>query len=237
MFSYDIIQKFNKTEIDIYKFVMAHIETIPYMSIRELSSSVHVSTATILRFCDKTGCNGYKNFKQTLKESLCERNETDMGNDLEELLNYFGRINTHSFEEKIERGAFLIRKADKVIFIGGGSSGTLARYGARYFSNLGKFSIGLEDTCYPIMKSVEDAVSVIVLSVSGETREIIDLIDRFKINKSNILSITNESDSTIAKMSDWNISYDMSMHKANGGYNATTQVPVLFLIEALARRL
>jgi hypothetical protein len=38
-------------------------------------------------------------------------------------------------------------------------------------------------------------------------------------------------------MSDWNISYNLNMHKVNGGYNATTQVPVLFLIEALARRI
>ncbi|MDD3417885.1 MAG: hypothetical protein PHY47_28500 [Lachnospiraceae bacterium] len=63
------------------------------------------------------------------------------------------------------------------------------------------------------------------------------MINRFKINKCNILSITNQSKCTISQMSDWNISYNMDMHEANGGYNATTQVPVLFIIEALAGRL
>jgi hypothetical protein len=38
-------------------------------------------------------------------------------------------------------------------------------------------------------------------------------------------------------MSDWNISYNMNMQRVNGGYNATSQVPVLFLIEVLARRI
>ena len=78
---------------------------------------------------------------------------------------------------------------------------------------------------------------VIALSVTGETKEVVDLLNRFKISNCNILSITNQSNSTIAKISDWNISYNMDMLRTNGGYNATTQVPVLFLIETLARRL
>lgn len=78
---------------------------------------------------------------------------------------------------------------------------------------------------------------VIALSVTGETKEVVDLLNRFKTSRCNILSITNQSNSTIAQISDWNISYNMEMISVNGGYNATSQVPVLFLIETLARRL
>lgn len=237
MFSYDNIQKFNETEIQIYKFIVDNGEKIPYMTIRELADELQVSTSTILRFCTKLDCEGYKEFKERLKEYLDQIRDMPPQNDLAELLHYFNRTNTNSFEQKIDQGADYIRKAEIVIFIGGGSSGTLARYGARYFSNLGKFSIGLEDAYYPITKDMVIPTVVIALSVSGETKEIINLIERFKINKCNILSITNQADSTIAKMSDWNISYNMNMHQVNGGYNATTQVPVLFLIETLARRI
>jgi DNA-binding MurR/RpiR family transcriptional regulator len=237
MFSYDNIQKFNETEIHMYKFIVDNGEKIPYMTIRELGEVMHVSTSTILRFCNKLDCGGYKEFKERLKKYLYHIKEMPPQNDLVEVLDYFQRTNTNSFEQKIEQGADFIRKAEIVIFIGGGSSGTLARYGARYFSNLGKFSIGLEDAYYPITKDMASPTVIIALSVSGETKEIINLINRFKTNKCNILSITNQTNSTIAKMSDWNISYNMNMHKVNGGYNATTQVPVLFLIEALARRI
>ena len=37
MFTYDVIQKFNDTEIHIYKFIVASLDKIPYMTIRELS--------------------------------------------------------------------------------------------------------------------------------------------------------------------------------------------------------
>lgn len=236
MFSYDNIQRFNETEIRIYKFIVDNGEKIPYMTIREFADELQVSTSTILRFCNKLDCDGYREFKERLKKYVHQIHEVPPQGDLNEILHYFKKINTNSFKQKIEEGAHFIRKAETIIFIGSGSSGALAKYAARYFSNLGKFSIGLEDTLYPITKDMEAAV-VIALSVSGETKGVIELINRFKINKCNILSITNQSNCTISQMSDWNISYNMNIHEANGGYNATTQVPVLFIIEALAGRI
>lgn len=236
MFSYDNIQKFNETEIKIYKFIIDNGEKIPYMTIRELADMIQVSTSTILRFCNKLDCGGYKEFKENLKKYEHKVQEMPPKSDLTELLHYFKKTNANSFDEKIEQGADFIRKAETVIFIGSGSSGALAKYAARYFSNLGKFSIGLEDTLYPITKDMKTTV-IIALSVSGETKGVINLINQFKINKCNILSITNQSNCTIGQISDWNIPYNMNIHEINGGYNATTQVPVLFLIEELARRI
>jgi Transcriptional regulators len=237
MFSYDEIQKFNETEVKIYKFIVDNGDKIPYMTIRELADKVHMSTSTILRFCNKMNYSGYNDFKMGLNHYLNQIQERPPQNDLSELLHYFHRTNTNSFEQKIEQGIEFIRTAERVIFVGQGSSGTLARYGARYFSNLGKFSIGLEDPYYPIIKDMLRNTVVIALSVTGETKEVVELLNRFKTNNCYILSITNQSNSTIAKMSDWNISYNMQMISVNGGYNATSQVPALFLIEALARRL
>jgi DNA-binding MurR/RpiR family transcriptional regulator len=236
MFTYDNIQKFNETEIKLYKFIIENGEKIPYMTIREFADEVQVSTSTILRFCNKLNCEGYTEFKESLRKYVHQIQKVPPQGDLNEILHYFKKINTNFFEQKIEEGAHFIRKAETVIFIGSGSSGALAKYAARYFSNLGKFSIGLEDTLYPITKDMEGAV-VIALSVSGETKGVIELINRFKINKCNILSITNQSNCTISQIADWNISYNMDIHEANGGYNATTQVPVLFIIEALAGRI
>ena len=180
MFSYDDIQKFNETEVRLYKSIVDNGDKLPYMTIRELAEKTNMSTSSILRFCHKMNYDGYNEFKKGLTKYLFQIQERPPQNDLSELLHYFHRTNTNSSEQKLEQGTEFIRKAERVIFVGQGSSGTLARYGARFFSNLGKFSIGLEDPYYPITKD---------------------------------------------------------MLRTNGGYNATTQVPVLFLIETLARRL
>ncbi|MFA9375986.1 MAG: MurR/RpiR family transcriptional regulator [Lachnotalea sp.] len=237
MFSYDVIQKFNETEFNIYKYIMANSEKILYMTIRELAKELNMSPSTILRFCHRVNCDGYTEFKNKLKQNMIQIETAPMKSDLQEILRYFQGTNTIAFEQKIGEGADIIRNTDMVIFVGGGSSGTLARYGARYFSNLGIFSLGLEDTNYPSIDSTKKAIAIVVLSVSGETKEIINFMNRFQDGNCKILSITNQSNSTIAKMSDWNISYQVKQQMLGDGYNATTQVPVLFLMEALARRI
>ncbi|MFT8917746.1 MAG: SIS domain-containing protein [Oenococcus sp.] len=78
---------------------------------------------------------------------------------------------------------------------------------------------------------------LIVLSVSGETGEAIRQITSLKNLKCKIISITNTSYSTIAKLSDINLSYNVSAEVVADTINITTQIPVLFLLEYLAREL
>ena len=237
MFSYEEIQKYGETDIRIYKYIVSNCDKIQYMTIRELAKEIDISTSTFLRFCNKNGFDSFSEFKETLKAENTIMNTRPPLEDLQELSLFFTRANSSAFEEKISYAIEIIRETDFIIFIGMGSSGTLAKYGARYFSNMGKFSIGLEDTYYPIDAYTYKNMGVIALSESGETREVIEMIKQFQQKKCCVLSITNSPLSTIAKISDWNFSYSLNPQRINGGYNATTQVPVLFVMEALAKRL
>lgn len=67
MFSYEEIQKYNETDIRIYKYIVSDIDKIQYMTIRELAKELQVSTSTILRFCNKNNFDGYSEFKEALK--------------------------------------------------------------------------------------------------------------------------------------------------------------------------
>lgn len=237
LFSYEHIQRFSETELAIYKYIVANREKAAYLTIRELARENFVSTATILRFCEKTGCGGYSEFKEKIRGMLGEKLLTPPGGDVEEILQYFKRTCTGAFEEMIEKAVAMIRQADRVYFVGMGASGTLGAYGARYFSNLGKFSSSIEDPYYPLLQDMQGNVLVIALSVSGESGPIIDLLQNFRSHNCKILSITNHSGSTIARMADRNISYHLAEKRTDPYCNLTTQVPVIFLIEILARRI
>ena len=136
--------------------------------------------------------------------------------ELQELSDFFARANSSAFEKKLLFAVDAIRNADLTIFVGMGSSGTLAKYGARYFANMGHFAVGLEDTLYPITTFQWKNTVVIALSESGETDRLIEAIHQFKQKQCTILSITNSSASTLAKMSDWNFSYHLSTKRING---------------------
>lgn len=237
MFSYEALQRYSDTDMAIYRYVTANLETVPYMTIRELARAVHASPAAILRFCEKNGCQGYTQWKQALGQEQARLAATPPSPDLAALSAFFARANSGAFEEKLTAAVALLRGADLVLFWGSGSSGTLARYGARYFSNLGKFSVGLEDTYYPVETFRYQNTAAMVLSESGETGELVELARRIQQTGCPVLSITNSPQSTLARLSDWNFSYQMDHQRTLGGYNATTQVPVLFVLEALAKRL
>ena len=165
MFSYEEIQKYNETDIRIYKYIVSDIDKIQYMTIRELAKELQVSTSTILRFCNKNNFDGYSEFKEALKKEITLQAACPPMEDLQELSDFFTRANSSAFEEKLLFAIGILRKADLIIFTGMGSSGTLAKYGARYFS------------------------------------------------------------------------YNLNTKRINGGYNGTTQIPVVFVIETLAKRI
>lgn len=78
---------------------------------------------------------------------------------------------------------------------------------------------------------------VIALSVSGETRQVIELAERFKSHNCFLISITNKKSSTLAKISDENLSYYVTERIQHDDYNITTQVPVIYLLESIGRNL
>lgn len=113
-------------------------------------SKIRLTNLSILRFLTKNNFEGYSEFKDALKREITMQNSYPPMEDLQELSAFFARANSNAFEEKLLFAVDAIRKADLTIFIGIGSSGTLAKYGARYFSNMGHFAVGLEDAFYPI---------------------------------------------------------------------------------------
>ena len=101
MFSYEEIQKYNETDIRIYKYIVSDIRRIQYMTIRELAKELQVSTSTILRFCNKNNFDSYSEFKEALKEEITLQAACPPMEDLQELSDFFTRANSSAFEEKL----------------------------------------------------------------------------------------------------------------------------------------
>ena len=231
MFNYEQIKKFTDVEILIYNYIMQNSQNIRYMTIRELADAVHVSTSAIMRFCKKLDCEGYAEFKVQFKMHLEEIKEKQPLNDISEIIHYFQSVNNEEFEQNISQVAQLVSQAKQIIFVGIGTSGILGKYGARYFSNIGKFSYFIDDPFYPNIGGISDDAVVIMLSVSGETEQTLNLARFFLQQRCTLVSITNSTNSTLAKMSQYNLSYYMTNQKNQKEYDITTQVPVVFILE------
>ena len=236
MFNYEIIQSLNDLELSLYRYIMKNSEKVIYMRIRELADEAHISTTTILRFCKKVNCQGYSEFKVKLKMNI-EKNESNkVNNDTSIIIDFFKKLDNSELDKKLNTLCDLIKEASNVIFIGAGTSGVLCKYAARYFSSIGKFTMYIDDPYFPRNYKVYEDSIIIAISVSGETPTVIDHISNLKRENSTIVSITNSENCTISKISDLNISYYVQQEKI-GISDITTQIPVLYMIESIGKRL
>ncbi|MEH7443013.1 MurR/RpiR family transcriptional regulator [Bacillus sp. JJ1122] len=236
MFSNDMIASFNELETSLYHYIIQNSDKVAYMRIRELADETHVSTASILRFCKKLNCEGFTEFKVKLKMDLEENKKTVIKSSQQSVVEFFERTLKGDLEEKISQAAHLVHQADNVIFIGIGSSGILAEYGARYFSSLSTFSMYIKDPHFPIHAKLRNNSVTLALSVSGENPFTVTHLNQLKQEGSKIISITNNKFSTIAKISDLNIPYYVTEEFYEQA-NITTQVPVVYILEAMAREI
>lgn len=245
----DYIPELNPLEYDIYHYITNNLKTVTYMRIRDLADETHTSTASILRFSHKFECSGFSEFKVKLQlyfQSLGQAKIADI--DETQHIHFLERVNEPFLDKKIATAVSILAKKKLVLFIGSGSSEPIATYGSLYFTNLSQTALRIEDPSnYPIEwfpDEILEYTCVIALSVTGETKEIIHYVKRLNTKRCSIISITNNDSSTLGRMSDLNIPYNINretIYKTSTNLDKTieltSQLPALFLIEKIAKRL
>lgn len=235
MFLYETVSKFTETEHHLYRYIVENKDRVMYMRVRELSEATHVSPASIVRFTRKLGCEGFSEFKVKLKQEALRIGEKKALDSVEVLEAFFERTLNRDYDKHLEEAVDMIHAASLVVFLGIGTSGILAEYGSRFFSNLRKRTFYIKDPFYPNPGEQFDNAVMIILSESGETDQVIEQAQNMQLYGSKIISITNNNRNTLSKLSDINIPYFVTQETV-GKTNVTTQLPVLFLLEAMAKK-
>lgn len=239
LFSNQALSQFSDLDYEVYNFILKNSDKISYMTIRELANEAHVSTTTITRFCRKLNCDGFSEFKVRYKMEA-EKNKSKAPKfDSSIVQDFLQRSNSEDFQSQLDKIASIIAQKKHVIFLGAGNSGIIADYASRYFCNVGIFSTGVNNPMFPINLEVPNETVIVTLSVEGEIGMIVNNSDMLKRSKATIVSITNSKDSTLAKISDYNISYYIQRELANDGslwkVDLTSQIPAMYIIESLAK--
>lgn len=230
----DTLKNFTPNDKKIYSYLNLNKNKLKYMTIRELANELNLSTNTIIRFYKKLNFSNYTEFKLKFTDKF--NNKENFNININEIINFFNKINNEYFINKIDEASQMILYSDFVIFIGIGNSGGIANYGARIFSNVGKFAISITDPFHNAEHIPPNAL-VIVLSVSGETKEIIQEINNYIKSNIPILSITSTATNTVAKLSDLNISYYLEKKERLSSKDLSSQIPAVTILELLAQKI
>ncbi|MFZ7119627.1 MAG: MurR/RpiR family transcriptional regulator [Eubacteriaceae bacterium] len=249
MFSPNKIKTLNDVEKQIYYFTINNEQLIPYMTIREFATEVHSSPPSILRYCRKLGFNGFKQYKQYCKEQIEKSEKLDTSFDIGIMFKEFlVKVDTPIYQEKIYQAVDILTNAQRIFCVGDGASGSIAYYAAMYFTVSGKLATFIDGKLLKAIHQPSPDV-YILFCVSGESENMITFINSIKENNGMSIVITNSEYSTLSKLGDfalpYNIYYSQSKKQRVDTYESnltyqnsiddlSTQLPVVYLIEILA---
>ena len=237
MFTDDVLQNFNELDYVIYNTVLRAGGKLARMQVRDLADTAHVSPESVVRFCKKVGCKGYTEFRYRYCESLNADPARQSSDQSWEIKTFLEHSHSTDFVRSVERAVKLLEAASQIICVCVGASSDLASFGARMFSNAGHFSLYINDPFLSIPSFLAERPVVVAISFSGNTEQTVTMTKRFVESGCKVISITGNDKSPLAKIADVNLSYYVKSIPIPGGYDIGTQVPALYILELLGRKL
>lgn len=214
-------------------------EDIIYMSISELAMQLDVAEATLLRFCRKLDYRGFQDFKLSISQELgaeepkgtegCPRRIADDMTDA--IMQTYKGLN---YEDCLEVARLIIKKQRVCVFGVGSSAIAPSMLRARLIRagiSVENSSDNHTQTIITSNLTVDDIV--VLVSVSGATKDIIKLAEIAKKNGTTIVVITNYDKSPLAKYADYAF-FTCRKEVAYEGGSLATVVAQSYIIDLLS---
>lgn len=233
-FTYSQVESLNETETYVYNYVVKNTKKVLNESIRELANDTHVSTATIMRFCKKMGCEGFTELKYRLKENveIQETKEDDANNQFD---SFIERVESSDYLESIHRAAEIIKQSDLILTLGIGTTGDFAKYTSRLLSGMGYCCYGVDGAAYPVQRVAEGHQGVIIAFYEQLQKKLLfEEICRYKNKNYMIIMLTNNNMGSMEHLC------DEVIHISDGSVmlgKIHSGIPMLYAIEELAHEL
>lgn len=206
-------KKITALEEQVLEYIIENIDNVMDIGVRGVASANYTSTSTIMRLSKKLGFTGFIDMVYNISPLIDNKNtgikevsSPLVGTDIGFLSKYIEDEQVNKFVE------VLASKSRKYIFIyARGFSEIAGEYFNKKMLGIGIKSI-LIDSIGSFENNLEDMEMLIVISKSGETKEVLDKVKVAKDNNKLVVSFTKEVENSISKLSD--ISFKIfDMHK------------------------
>jgi DNA-binding MurR/RpiR family transcriptional regulator len=238
------MEKFTSSESELAKYIIGNPDEISQLSINQIAKKIHISPATITRFCQKISFSGFNEFKHELKRYIDLRNKPAASSDIKEI-DYFSNLYQNHLEIiettfrnmtyfDIQQAITLLTKAERVHVYGIGNSGIAAQEFKWKFFRIGIQVESITDPHQAVMDAAlsSDRSLVIGISVSGKTKEVIDAVKIAKRQGASVLAITSDKTSELSQLADLSLLV-MSKSSMHMGQNISPTLPLFLLFDLL----
>jgi DNA-binding MurR/RpiR family transcriptional regulator len=241
------IPSMTKSEKEVARWITENPEKLMNMTLSQISNTCGVSDTTVLRVCRAAGFDGFTDAKLSLIRDIDSpvsqigdviSEDNDISTIFLKVVNVTKQGLSDTQEvfdvEELEKAVELIENANKILFVGVGPSGMIARDFhskiTRIYDN--KYCVACDDSYSSLLESSllgQDDL-VIAVSVSGMSKLPIHIITEGKRHGANSIAITGNPKSKVATLSDAVL---LAVHRTSWVENMVSRVSDLAIIEAL----
>jgi len=241
------IHNFSKTEKLIAEFVSANQEDIAFYSIQDLSKKLSIGRASIIRFTNKLGFDGYasfkkeiinelksniaplENFKIQLDESTSDTFSINKiaKNEVSNINYTLNNLDNSSLSQAIEH----IRNARNIYVAGMGVSTYLAGITSYLLRRIGCDAFHLNESGLTFVEQIINITKkdvLLVFSFPQYSEETIETAEFAKKQKAKIISITNSITAPVVKLASSNL-----LVKTDSKNFSNSLSPILVMIYGL----
>lgn len=234
-----------RNELKIYNYILDNMESMHTKTVRAIAKECFVSTSTILRLVRKIGFEGYNEMIIIIKYTLnlATVNTTTITEKKVKYKEEYAKNILESIrvldDQQLIEVTKKISKANKLYIF---SRGLIRSYGS-YIEFL--FELSGVDTYFAsnsyfrkfYANNVHEDDFVIVIDYHGEDQELINIISKVKSNNcQNILTITQANNNVMQNLSAFNFYY-FSDETMKNGFDVTSNVSVMAILELINHNL
>jgi len=213
------INQLSEAEKKIGNFILQYPDLVPNMTTKDMSKKTGSSESTVVRFCKSVGIESFKSLKLELVREIAQSDMklTDFtiletSGEAYDFFQQVIHVNKTAIEslftsvdrKSIEKAVDALQQANQIVFFGVGGSATAAIDGYYKFMRLGYQCIAPQD--FHLLLSTIPYLNkndvFIAISMSGKTKDVLDLAEVAKRAGVTVIAITNLEKSPLYKLAD-----------------------------------
>lgn len=225
----------NENDREICKYILNNKAYCHKLSIEEFAKECNISTTTLFRFTKKISLSGFSELKVRLRLEE-ERGTSETTDFLEVVTDSYHKV-VDDIENRDCTNIFeKIYNAKRIIVYGSGySQARVASEFKRIFLPTEKiiFNMHGHDMVEAVGALANDDDFVIIMSLSGESSAVIELVENLRLKGVSTLSITRMMNNKVASLCDENLYINSIELPKEYRLNYEISTPYFILIEIL----
>lgn len=228
--------KLNETDLYILKYINQNKAVCSSLSIEQMAKNCNVSRSTILRFAQKLSLSGYSELKVYLKWQGEQAADIPQTGIIDMVCHDYEMVIKDMKAKDCSDICKDIYDSDRVFIYGTGSvQRSVAKQMQRMFLDVGKATIYFEGTTElkKALKILTPDDFVILISLSGESKDVVCFARELSSKDIPTLSITKLNKNELASLSTYNIYMTSSIISIGSVIELETTALFFIIIELL----